>query len=127
VSRCLHHPSYPSRLLSLEIALFAVASLSAWGAVPLTAQSAAEMDPLRRFNASVETLVKRVSPSVVQVTTTGYGRSGSLIVRMLVSSWASNTPSARGSSSTPAGYHHHERARGDQRTTGAGGHSYCIE
>jgi len=43
---------------------------------PLVAQSTADSDPLRRLNASVEALVKKVSPSVVQIAVTGYGAVG---------------------------------------------------
>ncbi len=71
--RCFHHRV---SILSIRLALVSITSLGMVRSVPLAAQSSAEMDPLRRFNASVETLVKRVSPSVVQVTTTGYGAIG---------------------------------------------------
>ena len=43
---------------------------------PLAAQSAADSDPLRGLNSSVEALVKKVSPSVVQIAVTGYGAVG---------------------------------------------------
>jgi serine protease Do len=42
----------------------------------LSAQTPAETDPLRRLDASVEALVKKVSPSVVQIAVTGYGSVG---------------------------------------------------
>ena len=66
------HPS----TLSIRFALVCVAALGIVTSPPLAAQSSTEMDPLRRFNASVELLVKRVSPSVVQIATTGYGAVG---------------------------------------------------
>jgi serine protease Do len=44
--------------------------------VPLAAQSAADEDPLRRLSSSVEALVKKVSPSVVQIAVAGYGAVG---------------------------------------------------
>ncbi len=39
----------------------------------LKAQSAASKDPLAQLNSSIETLVKKISPSVVQIAATGYG------------------------------------------------------
>jgi serine protease Do len=39
----------------------------------LQAQASSDLDPLRKLNSSVEALVKKVSPSVVQILTTGYG------------------------------------------------------
>jgi serine protease Do len=42
----------------------------------LAAQSTVDSDPLRRLNSSVEALVKKVSPSVVQIAVTGYGSVG---------------------------------------------------
>src|SRR5882724_12969413 len=38
-----------------------------------TSARATALDPLHQFNSSIEALVKRVSPSVVQVLATGYG------------------------------------------------------
>lgn len=45
-------------------------------ALPARAAGAATPDPLRQFSESIEALVKRVSPSVVQVLVTGYGPVG---------------------------------------------------
>jgi serine protease Do len=39
----------------------------------LPAQSRSSTDPLHQLNSSVETLVKKISPSVVQIAVTGYG------------------------------------------------------
>src|SRR5579864_8490575 len=39
----------------------------------LAAQSKPATDPLHQLNSSVETLVKKISPSVVQIAVTGYG------------------------------------------------------
>jgi len=40
---------------------------------PLFAQARPAADPLHQLNSSVETLVKKISPSVVQIAVTGYG------------------------------------------------------
>ena len=49
-----------------SIALLAIPS-------SLLAQSASSKDPLHELNSSIETLVKKISPSVVQIAVTGYG------------------------------------------------------
>lgn len=69
--KCLHHlprnPSFTLRLLLLG-------SMALLGhSESLAAQSGAETDPLRMLNSSVETLVKKVSPSIVQIAVAGYG------------------------------------------------------
>ena len=46
--------------------------------LPASASSEAAADPLRQFSASIEALVTRVSPSVVQVLVTGYGPVGNV-------------------------------------------------
>jgi serine protease Do len=49
-------------------------SVAFWVAcAPVAAQSAADSEPLRKLNASVEALLRKVSPSVVQILVTGYG------------------------------------------------------
>jgi serine protease Do len=40
---------------------------------PVAAQSAPDAESLRKFNSSIEALLKKVSPSVVQILVTGYG------------------------------------------------------
>jgi serine protease Do len=60
---CLH--------LTITACLVLVPVLSAQ-----TASRAGASDPLRQLSSSVEALVKRVSPSVVQVLVTGYGHLG---------------------------------------------------
>ena len=54
----------------LAVALLAVLSLTAAASATM-AQS--ETDALRRWNESADALLRRVSPSVVQITVTGYG------------------------------------------------------
>ena len=56
----------PARLLVAVALLLLLAQ-------PTRAAGAVTPDPLRQFSASIETLVTRVSPSVVQVLVTGYG------------------------------------------------------
>ena len=69
-----HHFSRP---LFFTADLLILGSMALLGySVPLVAQSVAETDPLRRLDSSVETLVKKVSPSVVQIAATGYGAVG---------------------------------------------------
>jgi len=61
----------PNRIPSSAIA--AVAALIAFAP---TAHASENVDPLAQFSASIEALVQRVSPSVVQVLVTGYGPLG---------------------------------------------------
>jgi serine protease Do len=69
------HPPCRRRLVRvLRIGVSAAAALGC--CAPLAAQSPADADPLRRFNASVEALVKRISPSIVQISAVGYGAVG---------------------------------------------------
>jgi serine protease Do len=53
--------------------LLVAAALLVVPAHPVRAAGAVTPDPLRQFSASIEALVTRVSPSVVQVLVTGYG------------------------------------------------------
>ncbi len=62
--------SSPRRLVSCVI--FAAVALIICCA-RVAAQSSADTEPLRRLNSSVEALVKKVTPSVVQILVTGYG------------------------------------------------------
>ena len=74
MSKCLHR--LPNAR-SFKAGLFLLGSMALLGySGPLAAQSAADTDPLRRLNSSVEALVKKVSPSVVQIAVTGYGTTG---------------------------------------------------
>lgn len=67
---------YP-RTISLSAGHLLLSSLALFGGPGrLAAQTAAETDPLRRLNSSVQALVKKVSPSVVQIAVTGYGTLG---------------------------------------------------
>jgi serine protease Do len=64
-------PTYHSRLRRCAIVLF---SLPLFLAAPSRAQAQDHaMDELRRLNESVEALIRKVSPSVVQILVTGYG------------------------------------------------------
>src|SRR5712671_7395814 len=54
------------------LALITFITILALGRATSTSAQA-EMDPLRRWDESVDTLLRRVSPSVVQITVTGYG------------------------------------------------------
>jgi len=65
-------PATTIRNSNLLLALSVVAvSLAAAG--PARASEDVSPDPLRKFSDSIEALVKRVTPSVVQVLVTGYG------------------------------------------------------
>jgi len=65
-------PATTIRNTNLLLVLSVVAvSLAAAG--PVGASEDVSPDPLRKFSDSIEALVKRVSPSVVQVPVTGYG------------------------------------------------------
>jgi serine protease Do len=57
-------------VINRSAAAIAIASLLA---VPPKARASEPIDPLVQFSASIESLVKRVAPSVVQVLVTGYG------------------------------------------------------
>jgi len=59
-------PRLICRSFIFAITLGTLATLSA-------AQSAQEMDPLRRMDAAVDALIKKVSPSVVQIMVTSFG------------------------------------------------------
>jgi len=56
----------------LRASLLATIALLA-NSVSLFAQSTSSADPLHQLNSSVENLVKKISPSVVQIAVTGYG------------------------------------------------------
>jgi len=64
------------RLLSACLTCAAGLLLAARGASAQSAHAAHSMSALRELNSSVEALVRRVSPSVVQVVVTGYGPRG---------------------------------------------------
>ena len=59
-------------LFVFRLSILGVIALAA-SALPLSAQSGAAKDPLHQLNSSVEALVKKISPSVVQIAVTGYG------------------------------------------------------
>ena len=62
-----------SKRISFAIRVWLVASLALLALpVSLAAQSSAATDPLHTLNTSVESLVKKISPSVVQIAVTGY-------------------------------------------------------
>lgn len=63
-----------SKNLIFNLRLLLLGSLALLG-LPgsLTAQSSSAADPLHMLNSSVESLVKKISPSVVQIAVTGYG------------------------------------------------------
>jgi serine protease Do len=64
----------PARLLGILIFLGALSFLCPGNAEAQTSRSAAHpSDALHQFNDAVEALVRRVSPSVVQIMVTGYG------------------------------------------------------
>src|SRR5258708_12317337 len=54
------------------LALITFITILALGRATSTSAQA-EIDPLRRWDESVDALLRRVSPSVVQITVTGYG------------------------------------------------------
>ena len=61
----------------LAVVFFLFGSMALLGySAPLAAQSNEDTDSLRRLNSSVEALVKKISPSVVQIAVTGYGAVG---------------------------------------------------
>jgi serine protease Do len=63
-----------SKALSFTLRLSLLGSLILLGRpVSLAAQSKPSTDPLHQLNSSVETLVKKISPSVVQIAVTGFG------------------------------------------------------
>ena len=65
------------RTISLSAVHLLLISLALFGGPGrLAGQTATETDPLRRLNSSVQALVKKVSPSVVQIAVTGYGTLG---------------------------------------------------
>src|SRR5258708_3747543 len=55
-----------------KLALITFSAILALG-LASGASAQAEIDPLRRWDESVDALLRRVSPSVVQITVTGYG------------------------------------------------------
>src|SRR6185369_1718745 len=59
-------PRHPARVLMAALMVLATC-------LPAVAQRSTAVDPLDQFNASVEQLVKRVWPSVVQIQVTSYG------------------------------------------------------
>jgi len=59
-------PRHPARVLMAALMVLATC-------LPAVAQRSPAADPLDQFNASVEQLVKRVWPSVVQIQVTSYG------------------------------------------------------
>jgi serine protease Do len=62
-----------SKTLSVTIRLSLLGSLILLGRpASLAAQSKPSTDPLHQLNSSVETLIKKISPSVVQIAVTGY-------------------------------------------------------
>jgi serine protease Do len=68
--RCLRLPRFQRTLT-----LFAVGAAAVLALVPTSsAQSKPEDNPLRKLNESVDALIRKVSPSVVQVLVTGYGK-----------------------------------------------------
>ena len=67
-------PHVISKALSFAIRISLLASIVLLGRpVSLSAQTNASKDPLHQLNSSVESLVKQISPSVVQIAVTGYG------------------------------------------------------
>jgi serine protease Do len=63
-----------SKPLSFTIRVALLGSLILLGRpVSLAAQTKPSTDPLHQLNSSVESLVKKISPSVVQIAVTGYG------------------------------------------------------
>ena len=56
--------------MKLPAAVVAAVALIAY---PPSARASEDVDPLVQFSTSIEALVQRVGPSVVQVLVTGYG------------------------------------------------------
>ena len=67
--------THPARFLSFARTILLGMLALAGAAAPLRAQNAppADTQSLRQFSGAVEALIRRVSPSVVQVLVTGYG------------------------------------------------------
>ncbi len=66
------HARFPSALRHLRSVL-SVAAASLICSAAVAAQSTSDTESLRKLNSSVEALVRKVSPSVVQILVTGYG------------------------------------------------------
>jgi serine protease Do len=65
--------SQSSRSLSFALCMALLASMTLLAnSSPLLAQSRTNTDPLHQLNSSVETLVKKISPSVVQIAVSGF-------------------------------------------------------
>src|SRR5207244_13327654 len=63
----------PVAMLHSIVQCLAAASLLLTPAVPPRAAGSQTLNPLRQYSDSIAALVKRVSPTVVQVLVTGYG------------------------------------------------------
>src|SRR4051812_47919032 len=61
-----------TRLAGALLTLVLTAASPVWAATPAQAASAKPTDPLRLASGSIESLVQRVSRSVVQVVVSGY-------------------------------------------------------